>query len=99
MGCFQRRRRDPSARCGGPPPLFVAPEAAREGGLLPAEAAEPVRTWLRSLATDKAARSAVVRQTLDGAVASLSGRVADLATAADAQADALMRLRRDAAAA
>jgi hypothetical protein len=32
---------------------------------------------------------------LDGAVASLSGRVADLADAADAQADAVKRLRRD----
>lgn len=79
----------------GEAPLFVVPETTPDDSLLPAPAVEPVRTWLRGLATDNAARAAVVRQTLDGAIASLSSRVFELAQAADAQADALQRLRRD----
>ncbi|MDP8910015.1 MAG: dynamin family protein, partial [Chloroflexota bacterium] len=79
----------------GDAPLFVVPETVPHDSLLPAAAVEPVRTWLRSLASDNVARAAVVRQTLDGAIASLSSRVFDLADAADAQADAARRLRRD----
>ncbi len=79
----------------GEAPLFVVPETTTDGAMLPAAAVEPIRSWLRSLASDAAARAAVVRQTLDGAIASLSSRVGELAQAADAQADAVLRLRRD----
>lgn len=79
----------------GGAPLFVVPETTPEDALLPPDAVEPVRTWLRSLATDNAARAAVVRQTLDGAIVSLSGRVLELADAADAQAEGARRLCRD----
>ncbi|WP_286689793.1 MULTISPECIES: dynamin family protein [unclassified Aeromicrobium] len=50
-------------------PLFTVPESAvGEDGLLPREAVEPIRGWLRDLAADPEGRSAVVFGTLDGAV-------------------------------
>ena len=67
-------------------PLFVIPETVVDGqGLLPDRLAEPLRGWFGRLAADSAARSAVVRQTVNGALAALIPTVEELATAADAQ--------------
>lgn len=77
----------------GAAPLFVLPETWVDGqGLLPDQVTAPLSTWFARLAADAGARSAVVRQTLDGALAALHPAVAGLADAADEQvaaADAL----------
>lgn len=78
----------------GGAPLFVVAETTTYDALLPPEVIEPIRTWLEGLASDSALRSAVVRHTLRGAVQSLGARVFELAAAADAQAEAVSRLRR-----
>jgi hypothetical protein len=58
-----------------------------------------VRGWLDMLAADSGAREAVVRQTLEGAVRTVSRRAHPIADASVAQADAAAQLRRDAEAA
>ncbi|NBE82449.1 GTPase domain-containing protein [Micromonospora rubida] len=77
----------------GAAPLFVLPETWVDGqGLLPDQVTAPLSTWFARLAADAGARAAVVRQTLDGALAALHPAVAGLADAADEQmaaADAL----------
>ena len=78
----------------GGAPLFVLPETSTYDALLPPDVVEPVRGWLHGLAADAEVRAAVVRHTLDGAVRSLAARVFELAAAADAQAEAVVRLRR-----
>jgi hypothetical protein len=70
-------------------PLFVLPETTVDGqGLLPEGATAPLRAWFGRLAADAGARTAVVRQTLDGALAALRPAVSGLAAAADDQATA-----------
>ena len=54
-----------------------------------------IRGWLHSLAADSTARAAVVRQTLEGAIRTLSRRAHDVADAAAAQAKMAARLRED----
>lgn len=78
----------------GSAPLFLIPETTTYDGLLPPDAVDPVRGWLRGLAQDAEVRAAVVRHTLDGAVRSLAARVFELAAASDAQAESVARLRR-----
>jgi len=79
----------------GDSPLFVIPEMGlTDDGLLPAEAAEPIRAWLADLAGDAASRAAVARRTVDGAVRSLSRRVATIAAYADRQRVAHAALER-----
>ncbi|MCW3813696.1 ABC transporter [Micromonospora sp. DR5-3] len=77
----------------GAAPLFVLPETWVDGqGLLPDKVTAPLSAWFARLAADAEARSAVVRQTLDGALAALHPAVDGLADAADEQvaaADAL----------
>jgi hypothetical protein len=66
--------------------LFVVEERPlREGGLLPEEQVAPLRAWLHGLAADQEARAAVVRQTLTGALDSLTERVSQIAAAVDGQ--------------
>lgn len=78
-------------------PLFpVAEGPVDENGLLAPEAVADIRRWLEALAADAGARSAVVKQTLDGAIRSLSQRTHVIADAAKAQVDAELRLREDA---
>ncbi len=77
----------------GGAPLFVVPESPTYDALLPPDVVDPVRSWLHGLAADAGTRAAVVRHTLDGAVRSLAARVFTLAAAADAQAEAVRRLR------
>ncbi|MER5332501.1 ABC transporter [Micromonospora sp. NPDC002717] len=77
----------------GAAPLFVLPETWVDGqGLLPDRVTAPLSAWFARLAADADVRAAVVRQTLDGALAALRPAVEGLADAADEQvtaADAL----------
>ena len=76
-------------------PLFVVHEGAVDDeGLLPAANVAEVRGWLESLAEDSGARSAVVKQTLDGAIRSLTHHVHPVADGAAAQVEAAEHLRR-----
>ncbi|WFE58920.1 GTPase domain-containing protein [Micromonospora sp. WMMD712] len=73
----------------GAAPLFVLPETWVDGqGLLPDKVTDPLGGWFSRLAADAEARAAVVRQTLDGALAALVPAVVGLADAADEQGDA-----------
>ncbi|WP_354239862.1 dynamin family protein [Arthrobacter sp. UYEF20] len=77
--------------------LFVVPEVALDPmGMLPADAVEPLRTWLRELAADAAGRSEIARRTLNGTVKALGGRVEAVALAAGAQQRAAGILAADA---
>jgi len=77
-------------------PLFTVTEGTvDEDGLLPAGHVAEIRGWLDALAADATARAAVVKQTLDGAVRSLSRRTPDVADAAGAQVAMEQRLRED----
>jgi hypothetical protein len=74
-------------------PLFVLPETTLDGqGLLSEADIRPLHDWFAQLAADANARSAVVRQTLDGALAALGPAVDGLADAADDQAMAARAL-------
>jgi hypothetical protein len=75
--------------------LLVVPETRLDAELLPAEALSPVRAWLDSLSADSHARASLVRRTLDGALASLPGRVDAVETAAEEQLAAAAELRSD----
>ena len=79
--------------------LFVVEERPLVDGLLPADQVAPLRDWLHELAADQEQRSAVVRQTLAGALDSLDGRVAGLVSAVEAQEAVAMALRSSADAA
>jgi predicted GTPase len=78
-------------------PLFIVHEGkVSDEGLLPADNVAEVRGWLDMLAADSGARQAVVRQTLEGAVRTVSRRAHPVADAAVAQTEAAARLREDA---
>ncbi|HCT81590.1 MAG TPA: ABC transporter, partial [Micromonosporaceae bacterium] len=73
--------------------MFVVSERALdEHGLLPEQAIAGLRDWLESLAQSASARAAVVRQTVDGALAALVPSADRLAAQADAQAEAVAAL-------
>ena len=75
-------------------PLFTVAEGkVDEDGLLPQHHVEQVRSWLEMLAEDAEARTAVVRQTLDGAVRDLSHHVYPVADGLAAQQEAAAGLR------
>jgi hypothetical protein len=75
-------------------PLFAVAESPLDAdGLLPPEQTAPVSTWLHDLASDAEARASVVRQTLDGAVASVVRRSRGVAAAQRDQTAALVTLR------
>jgi energy-coupling factor transporter ATP-binding protein EcfA2 len=77
-------------------PLFTIAEGRVDSdGLLPPEAVEDIRGWLHSLAADSNARAAVVKQTLEGAIRTLSHHAHDVADASAAQATMVARLRED----
>ncbi|MDP3969234.1 MAG: ABC transporter [Nocardioides sp.] len=77
-------------------PLFAVLEGpVDDDGLLPAEAVADIRGWLDSLASDAGARAAVVKQTLEGAIRTLSRRAHPVADAAAEQATMVNRLRAD----
>ncbi|MCL8025556.1 dynamin family protein [Nocardioides bruguierae] len=75
-------------------PLFVVHEAPVDSdGLLPPGHVGDIRGWLESLADDTAARTAVVKQTLDGAVRSIAHHVHPVADAVVRQAEVASGLR------
>jgi hypothetical protein len=77
-------------------PLFAVTEGpVSDDGLLPAPRVAEIRGWLEMLSADANARAAVVKQTLDGAIRSLSRRTQDVADAAGAQVTMAGRLRED----
>ncbi|MGH3509644.1 MAG: ABC transporter, partial [Nocardioidaceae bacterium] len=77
-------------------PLFVVPEEHLDAsGLLPADSVAEIRSWLDLLAQDASARAAVVRQTLQGAIRSLSRNAYVVADAAAEQEEMVRRLRAD----
>jgi hypothetical protein len=81
-------------------PLFVVAEGkVDDEGLLPAELVAEIRGWLTSLADDAEARDSVVKQTIEGAIRTLSRRAYVVADAVVAQVEVAEQLRDDADAA
>ncbi|ANH91581.1 MULTISPECIES: dynamin family protein [unclassified Streptomyces] len=79
----------------GDVPRFTVPElpeSAWGGGLLPATAVAPLRTWLVHHAQDPAARRYAMGRTAHGLLDSLKFRMPELAGAAAAQHSAALRL-------
>lgn len=75
-------------------PIFTIPETAlTPEGRLPESTFERLESWLKALAGDSRARGIVVRQTLDGALASLEPRIRELVAASKAQQKATTRLK------
>ncbi len=78
-------------------PLFAVPETTTDAhGLLPGPAVSPIRRWLGDLAADGQRRSAVVRQTLAGAVRGLVDTAPQLARAVEDQVSTVVQLRDEA---
>jgi GTPase SAR1 family protein len=78
-------------------PLFIVPEGeVDEQGLLPSSTVREIRAWLGSLAADSEARTGVVRQTLEGAIRTISKRAYLVADASRDQFAMQARLRADA---
>jgi len=78
----------------GDAPLFVVDERRTSPeGLLPESDVAAVRDWLRALARSAVARAAVVRQTVDGAIAAMDPATRALAEAAAEQVAAYESLR------
>ncbi len=76
--------------------LFVLPEVELGGsGLIPELLVAPLRDWLDRLAGDAAARSEVIRTTLDGAIRSLVSDVDTLAASGRGTGPGLGRAGRD----
>jgi hypothetical protein len=81
-------------------PLFIVPEGeVDEQGLLPSSTVREIRAWLGSLAADAEARTGVVRQTLEGAIRTISKRTYLVADASRDQFQMQARLRGEADAA
>jgi len=79
----------------GEVPRFTVPElpeSAWGGGLLPATAVAPLRTWLTHQAQDAGARHHAMARTAYGVLDSLKARMPELASAAAAQYAAALRL-------
>ncbi|MCA1684011.1 MAG: ABC transporter, partial [Actinobacteria bacterium] len=72
--------------------LFVVEERPLTDGFLPQDQVAPIRDWLHALAQDKEQRTAVVRQTLAGALDSLDARVAALVDEVEQQVAAATAL-------
>lgn len=77
----------------GMAPLFSVPETRLDAqGMLGPDEVGRLRSWLTALARDAKARAMVVRQTLTGAVDSLTDRVEAIVEATDAQVGATRAL-------
>ncbi|TQE21242.1 ATP-binding protein [Streptomyces ipomoeae] len=79
----------------GDVPRFTVPElpeSAWGGGLLPATAVAPLRSWLIHQATDPGARHQAMARTAHGVLDSLKSRMPELASAAAQQYSAALRL-------
>jgi hypothetical protein len=76
-------------------PLFgVAEGPVDDDGLLPAGHVAEIRAWLEALADDAAARQAIVNQTVEGAIRTITYRVYPIADAATEQVGAVGGLLR-----
>ncbi len=81
-------------------PLFTVTEGKVDvDGLLPAAHVVEVRSWLESLAADTDARTVVVRQTLEGAVRTITRGSYPVADISDEQTDLALQLKDEAVAA
>ncbi len=70
-------------------PIFGIPETRlTSAGRLPTADIARLKSWLTALASDARARTVIVRQTLDGALASLHTRASTMVGASQEQADA-----------
>mgnify|MGYP003914209745 CR=1 FL=1 len=77
-------------------PLFTVAEGKVDNqGLLPPHHVADIREWLDTLAEDSDARGAVVRQTLDGAVRTITRRTYPIADAAVEQSAIALSLKAD----
>lgn len=77
-------------------PLFTVTEGTvNDDGLLPAEHVGEIRAWLETLAADTEARQSVVKQTLTGAIRTISRRTHAIADGAAEQHTVAARLRED----
>ncbi|MFD9071550.1 dynamin family protein [Streptomyces lasiicapitis] len=79
----------------GDVPRFTVPElpeSAGGGGLLPATAVEPLRTWLAHRVQEPSSRRQAIERTAYGVLASLNARMPELAAAVAAQYAAALRL-------
>jgi hypothetical protein len=77
-------------------PLFVVREGKPDDdGVLPPELVSDIRGWLDALAADADARSAVVKQTLEGAIRVIGAKTFQVATAVGEQAEMVDQLRDD----
>jgi hypothetical protein len=75
---------------------FVIPETRVAGGMLPAEAFEPIRSYLTDTSRREERRMAVLTQTMAGVLDTFHTRVPALAAAAEAQLAVRNRLRKQA---
>jgi hypothetical protein len=74
-------------------PIFGIPEARlTPAGRVPDSDIARLRSWLTALASDSRARGVIVRQTLEGALASLDARASSLVAASKAQVAAVESL-------
>ena len=76
----------------GDAPLFVLAESVLDERGLLGEDVTPLADWFAGLAADAEGRAAVIRRTLDGALAAVPVRLGDLADAADVQTGAVADL-------
>lgn len=72
----------------GEAPVFHIPELALEQGKLPAQYVAELKTWLNTLASDAASRSAIAKRTLKGAIGELLERTQMVIGGAKDQDDA-----------
>ena len=77
-------------------PLFTVAEGTVDAeGLLPSHHVSDIKEWLDSLAADSDARAAVIRQTLDGAVRTVTRRTYPVADAVAEQTAIALSLKAD----
>jgi hypothetical protein len=76
--------------------IFGINEQELGEGMLPVRSVGPLRDWLATLAESSAARAAVIRQTVDGAVAALGPSTERLARESDAQTESISALKHSA---
>lgn len=72
----------------GEAPVFQIPELALEQGKLPAQYVAELKTWLNTLTSDAASRSAIAKRTLKGAIGELLERTQMVIGGAKDQDDA-----------
>lgn len=77
----------------GSAPLFVVAETTLEDTLIPSASLRPLTSWLQDLSADSAARTAIARRTLEGAIEHVVAASYQVADAVDEQWSSAARLR------